>query len=278
VSWDPHRDRGHYRDVMGFIGTGIAVSAAAGLFTAAWGAYKDAPYERFSHASFWRSLAFSIGIFATLCAMKPAHAHVGQLAIVQVFFLVMGIERLAIEIYKPCFRREDQSKYFIPQDFAFLGLHLVNVRWRRLFGAVLIAATLALLCAGTEIATYRAHLVVAVVVGLFICGGGAAKDAPYEGFQRRKFLRSALVLAAASPVFYVLGPTPLGLLVFMNGGLERLIVESYKTYFTTTPPGKFRRDARVIDPGFLRYRPLLRGIALVIVTAVVASYLYAVTR
>src|SRR5260221_9989689 len=100
----------------------IAISLLAGLFTAAWGAYKDAPYERFKSRSFVRSPLFSIAI-ATLVATAPFIA-LGQLHLVQVFFLVMGIERIAIEIYKPCFRHEDQSKYLIPQDMSFLGLHV----------------------------------------------------------------------------------------------------------------------------------------------------------
>jgi hypothetical protein len=71
---------------------------------------------------------------------------------------------------------------------------------------------------------------------------------------------------------YRLGPAPLGVLAFMNGGIERLLVESYKTYFTTTPPGKFHRDLPVVDQQFLRYRPLLRTLATAIVLAVVAAY------
>jgi hypothetical protein len=262
---------------MSAYGAALATSLMAGLFTAAWGAYKDAPYERFSHGSFWRSLVFSAGILGVLCAMEPTRASLSRLALVQVFFLVMGIERLAIEIYKPCFRREDQAKYLIPQDFAFLGFRLVSERWKYVAGVVLIAGTLAVLRLDDQVASYRTHLIVAVSVGLFICCGGAAKDAPYEGFQPRKFLRSALVLAAASPVLHRMGPAPLGLSLFMAGGVERLLVESYKTYFTPTPPGKFRRDLRIIDHAFLRYRPLLRGIAATIVVAVVGLYVHAVT-
>ena len=102
----------------------LLISMASGLFTAAWGTYKDAPYERFSHRSFWRSLAFSVAILAVLYAIGALRDRVAHLALVQVFFLVMGVERIAIEIYKPCFRREDQTKYLIPQDCSFLGIHV----------------------------------------------------------------------------------------------------------------------------------------------------------
>jgi hypothetical protein len=78
-------------------------------------------------------------------------------------------------------------------------------------------------------------------------------------------------VAAALPA----GPVPLGLLIFINGGLERLIVESYKTYFTPTLPGKFRRDLPVIDHAILRWRPVLRVVAAGIVVTVGTLYAHA---
>src|SRR3569623_2108728 len=82
----------------------LLAACLAGMYTAAWGAYKDAPFERFNRASFWRSLAFSLGIALAL------HGRLAQLHAVEAFFLVMGLERLAIEIYKPCFRREHPDR------------------------------------------------------------------------------------------------------------------------------------------------------------------------
>lgn len=259
---------------MAFLVVGLAISIISGLFTAAWGAFKDAPYEGFNRKSFWRSVAFSVAIFGVVGTMR--HAAVTELWAFQLFFLVMGIERLAIEIYKPCFRREDQSKYLIPQDGTFLGFHVDSDGVRHAIGLALLCGTLGLLSLDTEIASFGAHAAVATATGLFICCGGAAKDAPFEGFQRRKFLRSAIVLALASPLLYLLGPVPLGLAVFIAGGLERLVVESYKTYFTATPPGKFRRDLPVIDHGFLRRREPLRLVAFAIVTLVSSLYAHAV--
>lgn len=257
---------------MKFFCAAALVSILSGLFTATWGAFKDAPFERFSHRSFWRSLVFSVAILVVLGAIAPLRAELEDLQLVEVFFLVMGLERIAIEIYKPCFRREDQAKYLIPQDFSFFGVHLASPRTRAVIGLGLIAATLGIASLGAEIRTCSEHVLVATLTGLFICIGGAGKDAPYEGFQPRKFLRSAIVLAVVSPLFYVIGPRPLGLLIFMYGGVERLIVEAYKTYFTPHRPGKFRRDLPVIDPGFLTYRPALRVIALTIVLMVGVLY------
>jgi hypothetical protein len=183
----------------------LLISIVSGLFTAAWGTYKDAPYERFNRRSFWRSPAFSVAILALLEAVPTLRERVTPLYLVQVFFLVMGIERIAIEIYKPCFRREDQTKYLIPQDCSFFGLHVASRGALLALGAALICGALGVLTRGTEIRSYPEHLLVSGLTGLFICCGGAAKDAPFEGFQRRKFLRSAIVLACASPLLYLLG-------------------------------------------------------------------------
>ena len=261
---------------MPFLIEALVVAGMAGLFTSAWGAFKDAPYEGFSRASFWRSVVFSVAILATLWAFPNVRARIEHLRLVEVFFLVMGIERIAIEIYKPCFRREDQSKYLIPQDFSFFGRHVEGDLLLWAIGAAMIALVLGLARVGTMIASFPGHLAVAAATGLFICFGGAGKDAPFEGFDASKFLRSVKVLAVVSPVFWVLGPTPLGLLVFMYGGLERLIVESYKTYFTPHPPGKFRRDLPIIDRAFLGWRPILRVVAAAIVATVVGLYVAAV--
>ena len=248
----------------------LLAACLAGMYTAAWGAYKDAPYERFNRASFWRSLAFSVGIALAL------HAQLAQLHAVEAFFLVMGLERLAIEIYKPCFRLEDQSKYLIPQDFSFFGVHVGGRKRLWLAGAAMIALVAWLVTRPLAITGYAGHLGVACAVGLFIACGGAAKDAPWEGFDALKFPRSIWVLALASPVLAALGPRPLGLLVFMYGGVERMLVEGYKTYFTTKPPGKFRRDLPVIDHRFITWRPVLRWLAAAIVTTVAVFYVAAI--
>jgi hypothetical protein len=253
----------------------LLTGTVSGLFTATWGAYKDAPYERFSHRSFFRSLVFSVAIVTVLFATELFHARIAQLAMAQMFLLVMGIERIAIEIYKPCFRREDQSKYLIPQDCSFFGVHVANGPALIALGFALLCGTLGVLALDTTIHTFEQHMLVSVLTGLFICCGGAAKDAPFEGFQPRKFLRSAIVLACASPLLYLLGPAPLGVVIFINGGLERLIVEAYKTYFTPNPPGKFRRDLPVIDRAILAWRPVLRVVAASIVALLAALYAHA---
>ena len=107
--------------------------------------------------------------------------------------------------------------------------------------------------------------------------GGAYKDAPFEGFKILKFQRSGLVLAVCSPLFYFLNdsmhPISLGFLVYMNGGLERFVVEYYKTYIQRTMSGKFRPDLpriqRCIDS-----REKFHYGALVIIVGLVVLYVF----
>ena len=91
-----------------------------------------------------------------------------------------------------------------------------------------------------------------------------------------KFQRSALVLAALSPLFYFLNDSPapvsLGFLIYMNGGLERFAVEYYKTYIQRNMSGKFRPDLPRIQECVER-REKFHYSALVIIAAL--AFLYA---
>ena len=115
------------------------------------------------------------------------------------------------------------------------------------------------------------------ITGLLVSLGGAYKDAPFEGFKILKFQRSGLVLAICSPLFYFLNdpmhPISLGFLVYMNGGLERFVVEYYKTYIQRTMSGKFRPDLpriqRCIDA-----REKFHYGALVIIVGLVVLYVF----
>src|SRR5262245_2034745 len=112
----------------------LGVSILSGLYTSAWGAFKDAPYEGFNRRSFPRSIFFSIAI-ALVLAQGPLpaalHERFAELSPFLIFFLVMGAERIITEIYKACFRDGDQSKFFIPQRLTFFGRHVRSdvTRW-----------------------------------------------------------------------------------------------------------------------------------------------------
>ena len=227
-------------------GLGFAVAALSGLYTSLWGAFKDSPWEGFKPRTFPRSILFSLAIYALLLAVPELRGRVAGLGLVPLFFVVMGLERFLTELYKGCFRQEPQEKYFVPSELTLLGRPVPSRALRAAAGAVLVAAVVAVLFVGIPVTGFFGYLVVAYLTGLLVSGGGAWKDAPFEGFQTLKFLRSGLALAVASPLFYWLRPpgepVALGVLIYMNGGLERFLVEYYKTYIQRNMSGKFRPD------------------------------------
>ena len=70
------------------------------------------------------------------------------------------------------------------------------------------------------------------------------------------------MLALTSPIIYLLGPVELGFLIFTFGGLERLLVEYYKSYVMRSVPGKFRPELPRIEDWFFRSRQSLHVVAL----------------
>ena len=257
--------------------TRFGVSLVSGLYTSLWGAFKDGPYEGYKPATFPRSIYFHVVIFACLWWLPLFSEAFGRLALVQTFFLIMGLERFLAELYKGFFRTEDQAKYFVPSRITFLGKHVSSDWLRYAVGAVLVAGVLGLLTFTATVTHVLAFVGVAYGTGLLVSLGGAYKDAPFEGFKPLKFQRSAVVLAVCTPGFYFLNdpltPIPLGFLIYMNGGLERFVVEYYKTYIQRTMSGKFRPDLPRIQAE-LDTRERFHYAALVVIAGLFALYAY----
>lgn len=247
-------------------------AALSGLYTSLWGAFKDSPWEGFKPRTFPRSILFSIAILALLVSVPSLYEPVLALPLVPLFFLVMGLERFLTELYKGCFRSEPQEKYFVPSELHLLGRPIPSRAFRIGAGVLLVGGVFALLFLETPITAFWQYLLVAYLTGLLVSGGGAWKDAPFEGFHYLKFHRSGLVLAIASPVFYWLrdpaDPVALGILIYMNGGLERFLVEYYKTYIQRNMSGKFRPDLPRLET---RRREELHYAAWVLILAVAAT-------
>ena len=257
---------------------GLGVSAVSGLYTSLWGAFKDSPYEGFKRGTFPRSIYFHLAIFSVLYfAPLPRQADFFALGWVQVFFLTMGIERFLAELYKGFFRTEDQDKYFVPSRMTFFGRHVASDALRYAVGAALVLGVFAALMIPAPMTTFWGFLLIAYATGLLVSLGGAYKDAPFEGFHWLKFQRSGLVLAVCAPLFYFLNdplhPIPMGFLVYMNGGLERFIVEYYKTYIQRTMSGKFRPDLPRLER-CVATREKFHYAALAIIAGVMGLYAY----
>ena len=254
----------------------FAVTILSGLYTSLWGAFKDSPYEGLKGATFPRSVYFSVVIFFTLYALPATEQQLDHLGLFQVFFLVMGAERFLAELYKGFFRGEDQSKYFVPSRITFFGRHVTSDLLRYAVGLVMVAIVIGTMFINLPIEGLLAFALIGCGTGLVVSLGGAYKDAPFEGFRVGKFQRSGAVLALASPLFFWINdphaPIPLGFLIFMNGGLERFVVEYYKTYIQRNMSGKFRPDIERRQHLIDRREPL-HYLALAIIAALAVLYI-----
>ncbi len=250
----------------------LITTVISGLYTSLWGAFKDSPYEGFKARTFPRSLYFNVFILLAIYSIPYFGDHFRQLGLVQIFFLIMGIERFLAELYKGFFRTEDQQKYLVPSRITFFGRFVASDLLRRGVGLVLVLLVFWLLLLQVRITHFWVFALVAYLTGLLVALGGAYKDAPFEGFKILKFQRSALVLLACSPLFYFLNdpeaPVALGFLIYMNGGLERFVVEYYKTYIQRNMSGKFRPDLER-DKRELQHREKFHYGALIIIAALV---------
>ena len=256
----------------------LAVSAISGLYTSLWGAFKDSPYEGLKPKTFPRSIYFNVVIFLVLYFVPPFDARVQALSLFQLFFLTMGLERFLAEIYKGFFRTEDQEKYFVPSRITFFGTHVASDLLRYGTGVVIVAVVFAVTWIDVTVESFVAVAITAYATGLLVSLGGAYKDAPFEGFMPLKFQRSGFVLALLSPVFYFsnnpAAPISLGFLIYMNGGLERFVVEYYKTYIQRNMSGKFRPDLERIQK-HLDERECYHYAALAIIAGLVGLYVWA---
>lgn len=257
------------------------VSLVSGLYTSLWGAFKDSPYEGLKRRTFPRSVYFHSVIFCVLYWLPSFSENFRQLSLFQVFFVIMGLERFLAELYKGFFRSEDQSKYAVPSRITFFGRPVTSEPLRLSSGVVLVSAVFSLLFLSMRIVDFTGFAAVAFSTGMLVSLGGAYKDAPFEGFAPLKFFRSSMVLAICSPVFFYSNnpqsPVPIGYLIFMNGGLERFLVEYYKTYVQRTMSGKFRPDL----PRIARYvetREKYHYMAWIIIVGLAVLYVYELTK
>jgi hypothetical protein len=223
----------------------IVIGFVAGLHTSTWGMYKDAPYEGFGWRRYFRSalvgacVAPLVHPLAGLDLTDPGH--------MLVFFgLCYVCERGLVEFWKTFVREEDQSKYFIPMQFAVFGKPVKSRRTRLLVGCIYAGAVLAIVALVEAIDRWLIDdpsvvllVLVGTIGGWISAFGGAWKDAPVEGFETFKFFRSPIIsgIYALLMTFF----TDRLILVFVPAlGFTIATIETYKTFFFPSKPrGKF---------------------------------------
>lgn len=253
------------------------VGLLSGLHAASWGMYKDAPHEGFELRKYFRSVALGVGIGAGAGLSLPLDPSTPAGSAI-LFGLVYVVERALAEIYKTFLRQSDQSKYTIPMQFAVLGKPVASRLTRVLLGGVYLGIMLgmvALVCAyqrRMEMSLSLASTALIGSAGAWISAfGGAWKDAPFEGFQLLKFLRSPLLAAAWAVVLAHL-TSDLVLVTLAATGYTIATTETYKTFlFPSRPRGKFAGKP-VRFPDLMRTRnrvvPLYVGIWLAVLLSI----------
>ena len=153
----------------------------SGLYTCLWGAFKDAPYEGFKPKTFPRSMYFHAAIFLPLYFIPYFSAQFQQLGLVQMFFLIMGLERFLAEIYKGFFRTEDQQKYFVPSRITFFGRPVTSDLLRYGAGGLIVAIVFAFLLVAAPVKSFWAYLATGYCTGLLVALGGGLQGRALRG-------------------------------------------------------------------------------------------------
>jgi len=256
----------------------LLVGALAGTHAATWGMYKDSAYEGFSVRKYFRSVLLGMAVAVALPSLRPVDPTTPH-GFVVLFGLTYVLERLLVEWTKVFLRREDQSKYFIPMQFA-IGGRVVRNPWYRLAAGLLYAGGIVLvvrLVEGLAPLTRSSWMVAVALGGLggLVCAlGGAWKDAPLEGFSFFKFLRSPGIAAAWAGLLALLTRDPVAL-SFGALGYSIATIETYKKFYRPLePPGKF--DGKPVRfPQMLAWRrrfvPLYLAVSGTVVTVFAAA-------
>lgn len=221
----------------------IVVGVVAGLHAATWGMFKDAPYEGFTWRTYLRSPCIA-GIAAVVIAAAGDFPATRAADIAVLFGLTYVVERGINEFYKTFLREEDQAKYSIPMQLSVRG-KVVTERRTRLFAGAGYAVGVLAVALVIDAIGHRGTgglavvLVVGSLGGWISAFGGAWKDAPVEGFQPFKFVRSPLVALGYAFVLAALTMDPV-YAAFGALGYTVATLETYKTFFKpNTPRGKF---------------------------------------
>jgi hypothetical protein len=220
------------------------IGLLAGLHAAAWGMYKDSLHEGFSARRFLRSPLAGLAIGAALGNISGWDPR-DPAVLVVAFGTCYVIERALAEVYKTFVREEDQSKYAIPMQLSVLGRPVQSRAVRLAAGAAYLLGTggvialVHVLGRGQDTPSLGLVLATGGLGGWISAFGGAWKDAPIEGFQPFKFLRSPAMATSYALLLMQLATEP-ALITLAATGLTIATTETWKTFaFPSSPRGKF---------------------------------------
>ena len=221
----------------------VLLGIGAGSIAACINSFKDSPYEIFVWAKFFRS--FILGAIAG--SVYYGLSRVGVLTFDNLGILLLAIipaERGLGELYKGFLKKANHVEYV--HAFENLGMPLKN------YGLKLLLALGVLAVHGTFIsiniflitpAIFSTNIpfilkgaLIGAISTLIVAIGGGVKDSQFEGWDTIKFFRSPFLglFTGAFLIFFTQNPL---LLFLSNIGLERTVVELYKTFITRRTRG-----------------------------------------
>ena len=209
------------------------VGALAGTYASIRGMYKDSIYQGFGAGRFAGSVVVGI-IVAIALASALQFALSESAALILLFGLTYAAERGIYESWKTFVATQDQSDLFIP-TITICGV-LVAARIVRIASGIVFVIAIGLfLFALAQVdrsasgpPTPAKSAFAGLVGGAIVAAGGAWRNAPREGFQRMRFIRSPFMTIAFALLLSFLTQSYLYLAVAAIG-YERAAVETWKT-------------------------------------------------
>ena len=213
------------------------IGFAAGSIVSCWQGYKDPPWEGFVLAKFMRSILTGVALgVAAYWMLRLGTVTVDSLGVL--LLAILATERLVGETYKGFLRRGPHPEYH--KLLHRLRIPAGNGSFRILSGILFLAGGLCLYwgfgrLGGMILDRFgegvAGGLLVGGAAGTLVAIGGAAKDSQFEGFKPKKFVRSPIMAALGTTVLVRVSDQP-WLISIGAIGLERVMVEWYKTFFT----------------------------------------------
>jgi hypothetical protein len=241
--------------------TAAFVGAISGLHASLWGSYKDSPYEKFYFNKFLRSIFISI-FFGVFLMFFFSFNKIDTINLGVFFAVVLCFERLATESYKLFIRTENQKKYFIPSQLHFRGKLVKSLLVRVIVGICVWILIFSIFYSVGYISTSIAidsnilkGMLFGLLGGLGAAVSGAIKDAPVEGFDLKKFLRSPSIGIFWGLAFSFITQQWV-LITFATGGTDRMTLELYKGFIKGLKSGKFKMN-KPTYPGWCKKRNIL---------------------
>ncbi|HBO11138.1 TPA: hypothetical protein DD448_04310 [Candidatus Collierbacteria bacterium] len=154
-------------------------------------------------------------------------------------FSAIALERLTQEYWKAFFRKNQRKNiYKIPQSFHIFG-KVPTYTTRIIIGILITSLTSVIIILLSLLKYYGNYWIIpSIILSIIPAIGGVWKDAPIEGFEILKFPRSFIVMFLSAFIIHSYTDN-LAILILGSAGLERLIVEFYKTFIILSTPGKF---------------------------------------